>query len=319
MADLVESFVVMTSCKKPVAVRFLNEANWDINRALNSFFEEMKKAPQYDWTVFSDISQYSFKGGRSACTFIALHAINTIERIVVANKRPAPSVIGSIVREAATIFEQDLSSLGHCAGEELLACVPILSSKLHKKGIQQYSLSNDGTSFMSILRAATKELRKNEAKTVNIVLTKPPETVLLVAAGGSSPGSECFYIFDSHPRNLKSIALNGAHLIKFSSAEDLCKHLCLVFPYVDLGSDVLPSASLMYNAFDALSVAASSTVITKSAPGSAASRLTDSSCDDSTGSKCKSKNSSTSSDGDSTKNPGEHDFVGVIGLATDEA
>jgi hypothetical protein len=199
--------------------------------------------------VLATSSQYSFDGGQSACTCMALE----IAQELVMSDHPSSALSSTLLdralRRGVDIYTSILtSSTEHMSAEE--AWTQFSNLKLDGE-IVQGVLSHDPShpqGLMSLLSGRCSTVRRDEQRGNDwlfVVLTKTPETVLLCLSR-----QDGFWLVDSHPRpNIWPDAIY-AYAKHHASLDELVASVNLIFPTVDLGSDVPELMTVMYNSFD---------------------------------------------------------------------
>lgn len=201
--------------------------------------------------IHSQISQYSFEDGRSACTCMALTAAKNFVLANSTNNDPVAQVSASFLQEIITsglvVYQQHFSgnAIEHLSAEEVLEKGAFPQLKL-LGGIRQGILSrnyNDASGLVGTLRSIRDS---SPPGWVACLITKTPETVLVCLPPTREERS---ILIDTHPRP-HQFAANEAYARIHSSENDLWESLQAIFPYTDLGSDVPEMMAAMYNAFD---------------------------------------------------------------------
>jgi len=104
-------------------------------------------------------------------------------------------------------------------------------------------------------KASGKREAKNQpawipSQMICILLTKTPETVLLCLPADDSEHERRYWLVDSHPRPHLLQGVQCSYAKPHDSMDLLWKSLRDTFPFTDLGPDVPPMMSDMYNMFD---------------------------------------------------------------------
>jgi hypothetical protein len=226
-----------------------------ILRSLGGAADALYSAPSSafpgDLVANAQVSQYSFAGGRSACTIIATIA--------------AADVLGGtdqVFNEENVIqwVTRGVKCYGHIAssqtnGQEHTGLDDIWSHESLKPvvaNLERGPLINGAVgraAFQSMIRDAREWVRGNTLHAsrgfeVALVITKPPETVMLALCHG---GLESI-IFDSHNRPMRGF--EGAYAVRFNGDIDAAAGLCALFPAVS-GMEDFGFAGEMMNQFDA--------------------------------------------------------------------
>ena len=202
--------------------------------------------------------------GRSACTCIALSAADRFLRETTA-EGPAAAIsedfLAEALRAGTELHGRCLAAGGsveHLSAEEVLASPASLEGlvSLSKVGdVRQGILSREGNGgalglgMRSVLSRCREEADVAGGGWAAAVLTKSPETVLLLLPGAL--GGE-YLLVDSHPRSqLPETTGKGAYVMAHATELDLAGTLEELFPATDLGPDVPELMAAMYNSFDA--------------------------------------------------------------------
>jgi len=219
----------------------------------------------------AQVSQYSFEGGRSACTIIA--TIAAAEVLGGADEDFNESNIGKWVSQGVECYgsiissggsSQEHTSLDDIWGHEALR--PITGN------LERGALINGAVS-LSAFQGMIRDARNFASQAgspqeggfdVALVITKPPETIMLALCHGSSES----ILFDSHNRPMRGF--EGAHALRFKTDDDAAAGLCEPFPAVQ-GMEDFGFAGEMMNQFDATPLFLASTTSSLSkVPSSAA-------------------------------------------------
>jgi hypothetical protein len=200
--------------------------------------------------IVANTSQYSFDGGQSACTCIALEIAERLLLSADPLSELSPALIDNAMRRGVEIYESILtSSADHMSAED--AWTHFANLKL-QGDIVQGVLSHDPShpqglaEILSRISGPTASASANERgkDCVFVVLTKTPESILLCLS------RQGYLLIDSHPRpHIWPDAIH-AYARRHKTLEELVASVHLVFPIVDLGSDVPDLMSVMYNSFD---------------------------------------------------------------------
>jgi hypothetical protein len=200
--------------------------------------------------IVASTSQYSFDGGQSACTCIALEIAEKLVLSVDPLSELSPTFLDTALRRGIEIYESILtSSVNHMSAEDAWTHFSYL--KLQGEIIQGV-LSRDPShpqGLTEILRriycptssASATEYGKDW---VFVVLTKTPESILLCLSRHG------YVLIDSHPRPHIWPDAFHAYAKRHKALEELVSSVQLVFPIVDLGPGVPDLMSIMYNSFD---------------------------------------------------------------------
>jgi len=221
----------------------------------------------------SGVSQYSFEGGRSACTAVALEAALTLLGAAATGTTGAADDGTSldlsevVQRGVATYMELALAQGGieHTSCDEVLSLVPRLSSQLRVLGggsTVLQALTTDPACYASLVAQARALPGVNAAQPIGLVVTKPPETILVVAPPTTIQGQRGgqWLLLDSHSRphlvTSDGLGCDGAFLLAASDLNRLVEGgLRHVFPPVDMGGgDDMAMMEAMYNAVEVTAV-----------------------------------------------------------------
>lgn len=223
-------------------------------------------------TVGSDMSQFTFNNGRSACTCIAITGA-TLGLKELTQKASHVNSLKDIFNEVfinkalfsgVEMYSNKTNSndgVEHMSVEETLQDIPQYCSDVQLiGGVHQGILSRDvrarDTSIQSILTSCRLEPNANKSKWMAVIMTKTPETVTIFLPPTeltNVAGNEVFnkyVLFDSHPRPQLFSHAHGSYLMICNTLNDLVKVLDKLFPEMDLGTDVGEIMSIMYNSFD---------------------------------------------------------------------
>ncbi|KAL3772243.1 hypothetical protein ACHAWO_012641 [Cyclotella atomus] len=219
--------------------------------------------------VHSEVSQYTDPSiGRSACTSIALTlASRVLTEMHVNSMNNVQDIINSVFLSDAVmrgmqvcteLRAKNSSGVEHLSVEEVmtidLPSQPFSSLKLMPNSPRQGLLSSSRDNplgLQSVLSAC--QLDATGHSYVAIVITKPPETVLILLPPSAASAVQPKYVLlDSHPRpnNLAPHYPSGSYALFHSDMQSLVRSLEELFPAVNLGSDVNEMMAMMYNSFD---------------------------------------------------------------------
>lgn len=226
-----------------------------IMRSMGGTSDALYSAPSSalpgDLVANAQISQYSFEGGRSACTVIATIAAADVlggtdqvfnEQNVAHWVSRGVACYGQIASSQA--YGQEHTSLDDIWSHESLRPV---AANLERGPLINGAVGR--ATFQSMIRDSRDWVRGNTLPAgrgfeVALVITKPPETVMLALCHGS-PES---ILFDSHNRPMRGF--EGAHAVRFNRDSDAAAGLCALFPAVS-GMEDFGFAGEMINQFDA--------------------------------------------------------------------
>jgi hypothetical protein len=193
------------------------------------------------------ISQYSVENGRSACTCIALAAATQFLK----NPNVNSEFLQNMIQQGVDSYQilSSVSAVEHLSAEEVLQKDQgqLFPLKSLGGGIRQGILSNDRNHPLG-LESLLQGIRQEETKEWMVVLiTKPPETVLVCLPPDSlSPSS--YWLIDSHPRS--HLGAESAYAKLHDSLSSLVLSLEAIFPCTELGPDIPEMMAMMYNSFD---------------------------------------------------------------------
>ena len=233
------------------------------------------------------ISQYSFPNGTSACTAIAITTmadlLTKLDNNTICGEASAMDFIPRLHNEAKLsqhvingIAEYDkyasFSSVSseHLTADEFFAATESLwstikklstassasNSESHSEPLQR-NLS-DPDAIASVFREIRSSSTVDRSKYVGVVLTKPPETILVILPPPDTQPSitnndAIYLLFDSHAR--PQLGIEGAYFYTTTSELDLIQRVQMTFPVVDLGLHDCPTdGSLLadlYNTIEA--------------------------------------------------------------------
>lgn len=210
--------------------------------------------------VQTDVSQYSFENGRSACTCIALHTASTVlqklkNNIEKSTENPkewiTPGFLQSLLISGVDLYNKADSSVEHRSPDEVLSS-SVLSSALRVKlltgGVRQGILTaGDGPLG---LKESINECRASiNNEWMAVVITKTPETIcIFLPPKHSEYNSHPYIVIDSHPR--PTFSADGCYALFHTSIDGMVDSLKKIFPAIDLGVDVGEVMAAMYNSFD---------------------------------------------------------------------
>lgn len=217
--------------------------------------------------VHCAISQYDISSsnsgqpvGRSACSCIALEgaslflsALNNrgnIKDVIVPESLQQCILNG--IELYGTCRQLRGGGIEHFSPEEVLELSSILGEKLVliggmvRQGIlsNNYSDVNENGLHEQLLACRNGTI---DSKWIAVVMTKTPETVLLLLPPKDS--NQPYVLVDSHPRPTPFNA-PGSYALLCYSQEAMEQALKQIFPATELDSSVGEMASMMYNSFD---------------------------------------------------------------------
>ena len=221
--------------------------------------------------VHSEVSQFTFPNGRSACTCIALSSATLgLKKLSENSSNPdfcgdvinAELIQDAIIAGVGMYENRPITALGieHMSVEEVLHSLPLYSAELQligdvRQGIVSTNRNQNDMGIRSILTSCREDGNANKSKWMSIVMTKTPETVAIFlppidAKDFNSWSFKNFVLIDSHSRPQFSTVPGGSYAMIFENMDDLVRILDKLFPVTDLGSDVGEVMSMMYNSFD---------------------------------------------------------------------
>jgi len=237
----------------------LSNPNYNLN--LSTLRESTQPKLSGELLSHSTHSQYSFgDAGKSACTLIAamaaadLLAITSLEE---ASRIFCEERLNDWVSSGIHLYDRIAGGLQR--GNEHTALDDIwdhdalqMTVRRLERGIPIQRISR-ASSFLSAIGEARSWLRnctmkpdQNAVYSLALVITKPPETVLLVFEAGC--GSSV--LFDSHPRTTQR-GIGGSHAIRFSTDDEAASNLSFLFPSTSGLEDCGYGAQMM-NQFEAI-------------------------------------------------------------------
>ena len=229
--------------------------------------------------VHCSVSQYNEPGGRSACTSIALTMASKVLRSInnQNNVNPTSTITASFLSESIYEGIQVYMSLDstsqrdveHSSVEELLRAGSLLNEGTTAKDVfssltqldgsspKQGILSNTSNNPMG-LEAILSQCQTLHTGYIAVVITKPPETILVILpslsdSSSSSISSHNYILLDSHPRPRQLLPHypSGSYALFHPNLNSLVSSIKQIFPVTELGSDVPEMMAMMYNSFDA--------------------------------------------------------------------
>ena len=197
------------------------------------------------------ISQYTFSEmGSSACASISVAAMmallehydrNDQREMMISEEQLSNSVICGVMSH---------SGAGHASAEELLMLSPDLNSKLTKID-QENKLPLQGLltqpAPFELLLDKVVTLNQNRHKAIGVIITKPPETVVVIlpaADSGETSGNRNRYaLFDSHSR--PQLGIEGSYLVETSQRAEIINRLHDIFPLQEQSFGTEMESSMM--------------------------------------------------------------------------
>jgi hypothetical protein len=225
-------------------------------------------------TFYGTTSQYQVENGMSACTFMALSAARSFLQQPPANiiGIQMPSFLDEMVLQGSLLYQQWMQHhphsqvSQHTSPEEALKSGYFDDLCLRDRGIRQGMLwpQNNWHALLTECQSPTEW--------VCVVITKPPETILVCLPPSSSSSSSSsssnrsapsednvqlpplyYYLMDSHPRPTlgNDTNNNAAYARCHETMEQLIASLQVLFPPVPLdGDDCGEVMAALYNSFD---------------------------------------------------------------------
>jgi len=230
--------------------------------------------------VHCSVSQYNEPGGRSACTSIALTMASKVLRSInnQNNVNPTSTITTSFLSESIyegiqvymTLDSTSQRDVEHSSVEELLRAGSLLNegsstakdifsslNQLDGSSPKQGISSNTSNNPMG-LEAVLSQCQTLHTGYIAVVITKPPETILVILpslsdSSSSSISSHNYILLDSHPRPRQLLPHypSGSYALFHPNLNSLVSSIKQIFPVTELGSDVPEMMAMMYNSFDA--------------------------------------------------------------------
>jgi UBA/TS-N domain len=216
-------------------------------------------------TFYGTTSQYQVENGKSACTFMALSAARSFlqqppshvdNETAMANFLDEMVLHGSLLYQQWMLQQQALSQTSqqqqqqqHTSPEEALQSGYFDDLCLREGGIRQGTLwpRHNWHALLTECQSTTDW--------VCVVITKPPETVLVclppLSLSDKETSLHCYYLMDSHPRPTLGNNNNAAYARCHETLEQLIASLQILFPAVPLDGDEYGEVmAALYNSFD---------------------------------------------------------------------
>lgn len=198
-----------------------NESDWGHNVQMGSNANGYKhvKCPLYIEAMVANISQYTYNSVGS-CT------LNALECALQLLMGETPSVL---------LASRPLELTMHYQGSKHMAVMDIFPKvKRYNHNLQQLDYIqksvNDFPTIVNKLQCLGIEYKTS----VSLVITKPPETILMhYFFNNDEYLNGKFILYDSHPRP----NLTGAHFLIFESNAKALKYLQELYPFVELGPE----------------------------------------------------------------------------------
>lgn len=214
-------------------------------------------------------SQYSFPNGTSACTAIALTTMaDLLTKLDTSNSKEVSArdfalslhneaklseyVINGIAEyDKFTSFSSVTSE--HLTADEFFAATESLwscvkkvslsnSTDKHKTSFSEPLQRNltDSDAIRSIFKVLRSSATVDKSKYIGIVLTKPPETIMVILPPPDTPPSitnsdAVYFLFDSHSR--PSQGIEGAYFYTTTNEREFIERIKMCFPVVDMRID----------------------------------------------------------------------------------
>jgi hypothetical protein len=186
----------------------------------------------YAKCILHQHSQFSYVGGNDACTYICNEtAIHVLQGVL--NHFQEHEIL-QLIESAIKFGIKNDKGLGHRSCDEVHASCQRFKENLRSGSLYCGKLK-DPKVFLKLIENLTEKAKqkgdRGELPLTCVVLTKPPETILLCC--DANPNAKYpVIIFDSHPRSFeKGVARNGAGFYMFDSVEGADGHLKQLFPY----------------------------------------------------------------------------------------
>lgn len=213
-----------------------------------------------------DISQYTFSdsGGTGACTSIALSALLTLlKRLdeglpIDQEKETLTDAVFTGIQMYSTTKQQIATSVAHFTVNEVWETIPALQQDLNTTGDGLQSLLTTPTCFQDLFNQIKTLSALSETQYTGVILTKPPETILVIIPPNSTNQSsnslheKRWCLFDSHSR--PQLGINGSYLMTASDPNVIIDHLKTLFPPLrDTGNAFEQDSiwTMMYNSIEA--------------------------------------------------------------------
>jgi hypothetical protein len=119
-----------------------------------------------------------------------------------------------------------ISGISHLSVEECLQYKKDLFPNM--KLIDNFQGATSAPNCFEDLIKRVRESSHDLNKHIAVVITKPPETVLLILSPLALKESPKFGVFDSHPR--PQLGLTGSYLLSSSDSAEITSHLRALFP-----------------------------------------------------------------------------------------
>ena len=196
------------------------------------------------------ISQYSFGDvDTSACTAIACTALPRLLACLDSKITVNIEILSALLLEGIETHRSLSTSLGldHMGVEDIIEHMPHLKSNVTRVSDTIQKLLTTPDSFENLLQEVV-HLPIDRSKHIGIIITKPPETILLLI----DPNPEGkLYLFDSHAR--PQLGCEGAYFVGSSDHREVIRHFYALFPVPSVSNvQTMSLMEQMYYSFDAM-------------------------------------------------------------------
>jgi len=255
MSDAVIAELLDMGFDRLKVLRVCTSGSVDLSTALEALLAEMDQPHvggdgTTEKVLVLGISQYTFReSGASACSSICASALVFLLRHYNggSNGDLNESTLGDAVT-AGVVAHSDLATTGedlsaHLSVEDVIRLRPDIEMQLKKVNTDDAPLQglvSDASAFDRLLDAAAR-LAPDASKALGVVVTKPPETILLIMVDDDK-----FVLFDPHSR--PQLGLDGAYLVESQRRDHIVARLRTLFPSCEgLGGGMAVEA---YSAFE---------------------------------------------------------------------
>lgn len=218
------------------------------------------------WNNLSnDFVEHSFdEVGSSSCTPIAatmaymflkkLHvrSLNNLESLL------AEATFSGIARYSSINIDPSIKA--HMTVEEFLLQAQEVSKNLRKIDGPNQALLTDSNSFHDMLvemvnNALTSVPSNSSVEYLSIIITKPPETVVvfvpIIRNLTDETNNQKYYFYDSHSR--PELNIHGSYLVTAKSLDSIVRRLKRIFPPLISSNEDENYMTWMYNSFEGTS------------------------------------------------------------------
>ncbi|KAI2489292.1 hypothetical protein MHU86_25299 [Fragilaria crotonensis] len=228
--------------------------------------------PLGDMIAEANFSQYAIEGGRSACTSICLYAAaQLLNKITETPSCITTGALDGYLQDGTMIFNDLFLQHREHASLDDLWNHPLYSDivqPLQRRTVIYGTTSQ--RSFQECIGEARTYAHCHDEKSVAVVLTKPPETILLICKDVRRDAP--WFLFDSHGNQFDNP--KKAFVMRYGSVETAAAALLEKFPNIEGLGDTLHAQQM--NMFEAHAI------VRKPQLTLGASRFTTSSVDGST-------------------------------------